>query len=61
MAGALALGLNDDYPKFNPRVKFTKDSNVALENGVIVMDKNNFNDVVASYAPLLMHLYYGDK
>ena len=56
-----ALEVKDNFERADPDVKFTQELDVAFDQGVIVMTPVNFNDIVNTYSPLLMHLYYSNR
>ena len=58
VAMAMKLG---EYTRYDPNVSFKNDVKLELDNGVIVMNKDNFNDVVDAFSPLLIHFYYTHK
>jgi len=58
---ATAFGMKlGPYDRYDPSVQFKTDVHMKVDNGVIVMTKDNFNDVVDNYSPILIHFFYND-
>ena len=58
---ALAYALpSKDYLRTDEYFEDYNKPSVVVEDGVIVMEKDNFNAVLDGYGPLMIHMYYNE-